>query len=214
MPRSPWFLFGLDTMITTKKHPVAAKPGKIFVFSAASGAGKTTLLNYLRDTVPNLVYSISATTRKPRKGEKDGTHYFFLSEDEFKRKIAAGEFAEWAIVHGNYYGTPRRFVDDVIASGRHIIMDIDVVGKKKFDAAYPLAVGIMVLPPSIEILRQRLKGRGADSDETIELRLTNAVKEMDFAKTEGKYEYTVVNDDLKQTQQEVVAIVCNEIAGQ
>ena len=111
-----------------------SKRGKIFVFSAASGAGKTTLLDYLRQTVPGLVYSISATTRPPRAGEKDSVHYFFLTENEFGKKLKAGEFAEWAVVHGHFYGTPRSFIDDTIASGKHIIMDIDVMGKKKFDS--------------------------------------------------------------------------------
>src|SRR5664279_4358891 len=96
------------------------KKGLLFVFSAPSGAGKTTLLNYLHDTVPNLVYSISVTTRPPRKGEVDGRHYFFINEEEFKRRIDRNEFAEWAPVHGNYYGTPRSFIDSTVASGRHI----------------------------------------------------------------------------------------------
>lgn len=188
------------------------KPGKIFVFSAASGAGKTTLLDHLRQTVPGLVYSISATTRLPRAGEKDGVHYFFLSESEFTKKMEAGEFAEWAIVHGHFYGTPRCFIDNTIASGKHIIMDIDVIGKKKFDVVYPQAVGILILPPSIEILRQRLERRGTDSREAIDLRIANAAKEMDFAKKEGKYEYTVVNNNLEKAKSDVIRIVRQEIA--
>jgi guanylate kinase len=187
-------------------------PGKIFVFSAASGAGKTTLLNHLKSTVPNLVYSISATTRKPRRGERNGEHYFFMKTGEFKRKINNGEFAEWAVVHGNYYGTPRRFIDDTIASGKHIIMDIDVFGKKKFDAVYPNAVGIFLVPPSIDVLRMRLEDRQEDSDESIAIRIANASKEMAFAAKEGKYEYTVVNDDLQQAKADVVAIVKKAVA--
>jgi guanylate kinase len=199
--------------MTHNKIPnITGKPGKIFVFSAASGAGKTTLLNYLNETVPNLVYSISATTRSPRKGEKDGVHYFFISEDEFKGKISKSEFAEWAVVHGHYYGTPRSFIDETISSGRHIIMDIDVVGKKKFDAHYPHAIGILLVPPSISVLRKRLQDRKTDSEETITIRIANAVKEMDFAKNEGKYEYTVINDDLEKAKSDVVAIVKNEIS--
>jgi guanylate kinase len=199
-------------MNNTSNRSAANVPGKIFVFSAASGAGKTTLLNHLRATVPDLVYSISATTRPPRTGEKNGIHYFFLSEEEFKRKTANNEFAEWAIVHGHYYGTPRHFIDETIASGKHIIMDIDVKGKKKFDAVYPGAVGILIVPPSIEDLRRRLKDRNTDSEETIDLRIANAVKEMDFAKKEGKYEYTVVNDDLEKAESEVAKIVKKEIS--
>lgn len=187
------------------------KKGKIFVFSAASGAGKTTLLNYLAATVPNLVYSISATTRKPRYNEKDGIHYFFLTPEQFKNKIENNEFAEWAIVHENYYGTPRKFIDDTIASGKHIIMDIDVFGKKNFDKIYPHSCGILVVPPSIAALKQRLLARSADTLEVINVRVKNAEKEMDFAKKEGKYEYTVINDNLDKAKEQVVSIVLNEI---
>jgi len=187
------------------------KTGKIFVFSAASGAGKTTLLNYLSETVPNLVYSISATTRMPRVNEQDGVHYFFLTQDEFKEKIAQNKLAEWALVHGNYYGTPQDFIDRTIASGKHIIMDIDVFGKKKFDEVYPEAIGILVLPPSLAAIRERLEHRCTDSEEVITLRVANAEKEMAFAKAHGKYEYTVVNDDLEKAKQEIVAIVNSEI---
>jgi guanylate kinase len=185
--------------------------GKIFVFSAASGAGKTTLLNYLAHAVPNLVYSISATTRAPRPHEKNGVHYFFMNEAEFKRRIQNNEFAEWAIVHDNYYGTPKRFIDETIASGRHIIMDIDVFGKKKFDETYPHAVGVLIVPPGLDVLRQRLEGRRTDSPEVVDLRIANAEKEMAFAKVQGKYEYTVVNKDLQKARAEVVAIVKKEL---
>jgi guanylate kinase len=186
--------------------------GKIFVFSAASGAGKTTLLEYLRAAVPNLVYSISATTRPPRKGEIDGVHYFFLSENEFRKKIDAREFAEWAMVHDHHYGTPRNFVDGVVASGKHIIMDIDVVGKKQFDIIYPEAVGVFILPPSVDVLRQRLQRRNTDSQDVIDVRVANAVKEMEFAKREGKYEFTIVNDSLEKAKSDVVALVRSVIA--
>ncbi|HMD68079.1 MAG TPA: guanylate kinase [Chitinivibrionales bacterium] len=208
----PCFRCVCNRMTTLEEPSDRSKHGKIFVFSAASGAGKTTLLEHLRNTVPGLVYSISATTRLPRTGEKDGVHYFFLSEKEFKKKMEAGEFAEWAVVHGHFYGTPRCFIDDTVVSGKHIIMDIDVIGKKKFDTVYPQAVGILILPPSIEILRQRLEKRGTDSREAIDLRITNAVREMDFARNNGKYQYTVVNDELARAKSDVVNIVRNEIA--
>ena len=181
--------------------------GKIFVFSAPSGAGKTTILSYLKDSVPNLVYSISATTRKPRKGEINNEHYFFLSKDEFKKRIEEGEFAEWAQVHGNYYGTPRSFVDDTIKRGLHIIMDIDVFGKKQFDRVYPEAVGILILPPSMEELERRLRSRSSDDEETIRTRLVNARTEIDFARSKGKYEYTIINNDLEKAELEVANLV-------
>jgi len=185
--------------------------GKVFVFSAPSGAGKTTLLNYMHDSVPNLVYSISATTRLPRVGEVDGRHYFFINEEEFKRRIDRDEFAEWALVHDHYYGTPRSFIDATIASGHHIIMDIDVAGKKKFDLVYPEAIGILILPPGLETLERRLRARKSDDESTIRLRLANAAREVSFAKTQGKYEYTIVNDDLETAKQETVRLITSLI---
>jgi guanylate kinase len=183
--------------------------GKIFVFSAASGGGKTTLLNYLKKVFPELVYSISVTTRSPRPQEINGKHYFFISNEEFERKIAAGEFAEWAKVHDYYYGTPRTFIDQTIADGKHITMDIDVFGKKQFDVLYPQAIGIMLLPPSLEVLEYRLRHRKTDSEAVIQVRLSNAKKEIEFAREHGKYEFTVINDDLVTAKAEVAAIVRN-----
>ncbi len=183
------------------------KPGNIFVFSAASGAGKSTLLERLRERMPHLVYSVSATTRTPRAHEVDGVHYFFLTEEEFRRRIDANEFAEWQKVHGNYYGTPRSFIDENRAAGRHVVMDIDVHGKLTFDKVYPDAVGVLVLPPSMEVLERRLRERGTDSEETVQLRLSNAREEMRVAREEGRYEYTVINDELDRALEEVVELV-------
>ncbi len=154
-----------------------------------------------------MIYSISVTTRPPRRGERDGVHYFFVSREEFERKIAAQEFAEWALVHEHYYGTPKSFIDATITAGKHIIMDIDVVGKIKFDAVYPQAVGIFVLPPSLDVLAKRLRNRQTDDDETIRLRLENAKKEISFARSKGKYEYFIINDDLEKAKNEVVSII-------
>jgi guanylate kinase len=184
-----------------------SRVGRIFVFSAASGGGKTTILNHLRSVYPGLVYSISVTTRPPRAGERDGIHYFFVSRKEFEQKIAANEFAEWAVVHGHFYGTPKSFIDRTIAAGNHIVMDIDVFGKIKFDAAYPQAIGILILPPSLEILETRLRNRKTDDEGTIRLRLENAKKEMAFAASNGKYEFTIINDDLEKAKAEAVSIV-------
>lgn len=181
--------------------------GKIIVFSAASGAGKTTILNYLKKIIPDLVYSISATTRPARKHEKNGIHYFFLAISEFKQKIKNHEFAEWAQVHENYYGTPKKFIDATIQSGKTIIMDIDVFGKASFDKVYPEALGIFIKPPSLEELEKRLYNRQTDSNEVIALRLANARKEMEFAEKKGKYEYTIVNDNLAETCTEVTLLV-------
>ncbi len=186
--------------------------GRIFVVSSPSGGGKTTLLNHVLETVPGVTYSISATTRAPRPGEEDGRHYFFLTEEQFQRRIAEGAFAEWQRVHGNYYGTPIDFVRETVNSGRHLLMDIDVYGKKKFDAVFPEAVGILILPPSLEELGRRLRERGQDSEEAIVTRLGNARDEMEFARREGKYEYRVINDELRRAESEIVSIVFSEIA--
>ncbi len=183
------------------------KTGKIFVFSAPSGAGKTTLMTRLKQNIPQLVYSISATTRKPRAGEVHGTHYFFYSVDEFKEMIAAGAFAEWATVHGNYYGTPRSFIDATIKSGNCIIMDIDVQGKLQFDKVYPEAVGILILPPSMEELENRLRKRGSEDDATVNLRLKNAITEIETAKSTGKYEHVIINDDFNRAAAEIESVV-------
>ena len=181
--------------------------GKIFVFSAPSGAGKNTLINFVRKAIPEMVYSISATTRSPRVGEVAGRDYFFLTEEEFRRRIREGGFAEWALVHGHYYGTPRNPINATILAGRHVIMDIDVVGKIKFDNAYPRAIGILILPPSLEVLENRLRARGSDDEKTIQLRMINARREIEFAKTQGKYEYTIVNDDLAAAENETLTLI-------
>ncbi|MBN1309709.1 MAG: guanylate kinase [Chitinispirillaceae bacterium] len=188
------------------------KKGHLIVFSAPSGAGKTTLLDYLRICIPELMYSISATTRHPRPGERHGEHYFFLSEEEFRRTIDEGGFAEWMMVHGSYYGTPRSFIDENLGRGADIVMDIDVFGKKKFDAVYPGAVGILIVPPGMDELERRLRERHSESDEAIERRMTNAAVEMNYALCEGKYEHRIVNDDLERAKRETLRIVRDIIA--
>ena len=169
---------------------------KLFVMSAPSGAGKTTLKDLVIKEFPDMVYSISATTRAPREGEGDGTHYFFKSRDEFKRMIENNELVEWNEVHGNFYGTPKSFVEKMLSEGKRVLFDLDVFGKVNFDKVYPEAIGILILPPSLEILEQSLSNRHTDSDEVIRLRLHNARKEIEFAKQHGKYEYKIVNDNL------------------
>ncbi|MBD3419546.1 MAG: guanylate kinase [Chitinivibrionales bacterium] len=189
------------------------KKGKIIVVSAASGAGKTTLLSHVVERIPHVVYSISATTRPPREHEKHGVHYFFMSKETFERKIVENAFAEWQEVHGNYYGTPREFIDATVTSSKHIIMDIDVYGKKEFDRDYPEAVGIFVRPPSMDELEKRLRDRNTDAEEVIQTRLKNARDEMAFAEKQGKYEYVLINDYLQQARRDMMTIVTNIIAG-
>ena len=180
---------------------------KLFVMSAASGAGKTTLKDKVIGEFPDIVYSISATTRKPREGEVDGVHYFFKTKEEFEKLIKEDGLIEWNEVHGNYYGTPKFFVEDMLRQGKRVLFDLDVFGKVNFDKVYPDATGILILPPSEEELEHRLRGRGTDSEEVIRLRLENAKKEMEFAKTKGKYEYTIINDDLERAADELRAIL-------
>ena len=182
---------------------------KLFVMSAASGAGKTTLKDKVFGEFPDIVYSISATTRKPREGEVDGVHYFFKTKEEFEKLIKEDGLIEWNEVHGNYYGTPKFFVEDMLRQGKRVLFDLDVFGKVNFDKVYPDATGILILPPSEEELERRLRGRGTDSEEVIRLRLENAKKEMEFAKTKGKYEYTIINDDLERAADELRAILKN-----
>ena len=180
---------------------------KLFVMSAASGAGKTTLKDLVIKDFPDIKYSISATTRKPREGEIDGVHYFFKTKEEFEQMIKDNGLIEWNEVHGNYYGTPKSFVEKTLAEGNRVLFDLDVFGKVNFDKVYPDATGIFIMPPSDEELERRLRGRGTDSEDVIQLRLANAKKEIEFAKTHGKYEYTIINDDLQKAADELRAIL-------
>jgi guanylate kinase len=183
----------------TRSHP--------FVVSAPSGAGKTSLISKILERFPGMVYSISATTRAPRGKEQDGIHYYFKTKDEFQAMIRNGELAEWNEVHGNFYGTPRGPVDAVLRFGGAVILDLDVFGKVNFDKVYPDAIGILIVPPSLEELERRLRGRGTDPEDVIQVRLKNAIAELDFAQKNGKYEHTIVNDDFDQALQQLAEIV-------
>lgn len=180
---------------------------KLFVMSAASGAGKTTLKDLVIKDFPDIKYSISATTRKPREGEVNGVHYFFKTREEFEELIKNDGLIEYNEVHGNYYGTPKSFVEQTLAEGNRVLFDLDVFGKVNFDKVYPDATGILILPPSAEELERRLRGRGTDAEDVIQLRLNNAKKEIEFAQTQGKYEYTIINDDLQKAADELRAIL-------
>ncbi|NLB63007.1 MAG: guanylate kinase [Fibrobacter sp.] len=180
---------------------------QLFVMSAASGAGKTTLKDHILKHFPQIEYSISATTRPPRPGEENGKHYFFHSVEDFKKMIANQELVEWNLVHGNYYGTPKQFVADKLEAGISLIFDIDVFGKPNFDLVYPQAVGLLILPPNLEVLEERLRARGSDSEEVIKTRLENARKEIEFAHKKGKYEHTIINDDLAKSIEKLSQII-------
>lgn len=186
--------------------------GRLVVFSAPSGAGKSTLISSVMDRIPGMRYSVSATTRKPRPGEVDGIHYFFMERLHFEAMIHAGEFAEWNEVHGNLYGTPRPFLDACTARGEHVVLDIDVFGKRNFDKIYPDNLGILIIPPSIEELERRLRGRKTDSEEVIRVRLANACKELEAAES-GHFTYRLVNDDFETAKKELEAILRKELQG-
>ena len=184
--------------------------GKIFVVSAPSGAGKTSLLKRIFNEFPDLMFSVSATTRKARHNEKDGVDYLFCSRKQFKDMIKNNKLAEWREVHGNLYGTPIEPVKEIVKKGRNIILDIDVFGKSDFDRIFPKNTGILILPPSFKELEHRLRSRGTDSDEAVAKRLKNARLEMNFAKKHGIYKYTVVNDDFEQALKGLIKIIRNE----
>ena len=179
--------------------------GKIFVISAPSGAGKTTLVGLLRERFPLLAESVSCTTRAPRGHEVDGVDYFFLSKEEFFAKREAGLFAEWAEVHGNFYGTPLDFLQKQLESGKDIICDIDYQGAINIKKAFPEeAVLILVLPPSMEELESRLRLRATDNPEVIKTRLHNAKNEILHY---PHFDFVVVNNDLNTAAAQMTAII-------
>lgn len=174
------------------------------ILSAPSGGGKTSIARRLLERRRDLGYSVSCTTRPPRAGEVDGRDYRFLTHDAFVAARDAGEFAEWAEVHGNYYGTLRSEVERVLASGQHVLMDIDVQGARQFHAAFPDTVLVFVLPPSGEVLKARLDARKSENRERLLVRLRNARAELGEV---GRYHYVVVNDDLERAVDQVSAII-------
>jgi len=166
--------------------------------------GKGTLIRALRESVPELELSTSATTRPPRPGERDGADYHFLSEDEFARRVAAGEFLEHAIYSGNMYGTLRSEVEGRTARGAPVLLEIELQGARQVRASMPEAVQIFIAPPSAHDLRRRLQGRGTDSAEVIEARLRVAVEEL---AARGEFRHTIVNDDVERATVELAALV-------
>ena len=187
------------------------KKGRLVVFSAPSGAGKSSLIAAAMEAIPNLRYSVSATTRSPRAREVDGVHYFFLTREGFEAMIASGELAEWNEVHGNLYGTPRPFLDQTTARGEHVALDLDVFGKRRFDQVYPDNLGILILPPSFEELERRLRGRGTDPEDVIHVRLLNARAELAAAQM-GNFRHRLVNDDFERARKELLDILGAELA--
>jgi guanylate kinase len=181
--------------------------GKLFIVSAPSGTGKTSLCNELLKQYPDLIYSISYTTREPRSNEIDGKDYFFVSEDKFQEMIKADEFIEWAEVHGNYYGTPKKFIEDNLSSGINILLDIDPQGARQLRKKLDFGIYIFIVAPSLKDLKERLMKRKTESEDRIRLRLENAKKEIHFYKN---YDYIVVNKNFSKAYRELESIYIAE----
>lgn len=183
------------------------RKGVLLVFSGPSGAGKGTVCKALKQGNPVFRLSISATTRLPRSGEVDGVHYYFLKKDIFKEMIEDGQLLEWAEVYGNYYGTPRRFVQEALEQGNDVILEIDIQGALQVKEKFPEAVLIFIAPPSKTELESRLISRGTDSREEIQKRLSCTVGEMKLA---SRYDYIVINDEVLRAVKTVRAILTAE----
>jgi guanylate kinase len=178
--------------------------GILFIVSAPSGAGKGTILERLLASDGHVAYSVSATTRTPRRGEVDGVDYHFLSDEDFRARVARGEFVEWAEVHERCYGTLRDALTGQLASGRDIILEIDVQGMRQVKSFFPEAVSVFIMAPSFEELERRIRSRGTDSEESILLRLKNARVEME---SRNVFDYAIVNGHLDTAVEDMRAIV-------
>lgn len=191
-------------MTVARKSQSGPRKGSVIVISAPSGSGKSTLVKSLMASIPGLVFSVSYTTRPRRPGERHGREYFFVSPAGFKKRIAAGEFAEWANVHGHFYGTSRKQVRKAQAAGKDVLLDIDVQGHSQVRRRLPDAVSIFILPPSYRELQLRLRRRHSDAPDVIRRRLVNARKEM---RRWREYDYLVVNDRVMNAARTLCAVV-------
>jgi guanylate kinase len=182
----------------------------LIVISGPSGAGKTSVCQALLEELPHTVWSVSVTTRRPRSGERSGESYVFVSPEEFDRRQAAGEFLESAEYVGHRYGTPRRPVEDALDSGQNVVLEIDVQGGIQVAAAMPESTRVFLLPPNMESLRARLEGRATEAREQLARRLAKADGEIGAARDSGAYQHFVVNDDLRDTIEQVKQLIQQE----
>ena len=178
--------------------------GNLFIVAAPSGAGKTTLVRLLLENDPQIGVSISHTTRMPRPGEENGREYHFIDVPAFLDRVQRGEFLEWAEVHGNYYGTSKRWIESEMSSGRDVLLEIDWQGAQQVRKSFRQAIGIFVLPPSMDVLKARLSGRGTDSAEVIARRIAAAHDEMRHV---DEFDYVIINDDLRQASGDLQSII-------
>ncbi|MGC8971051.1 MAG: guanylate kinase [bacterium] len=183
---------------------ISKKEGILFIVSGPSGVGKGTVISEVLKIVPDINLSISYTTRTPRKNETNGKEYFFVSEEEFNHMIERGEFLEWARVHGNLYGTPRRYIEEKLKNREDVILEIDTQGARQVKKVFPNGVFIFILPPSMDELLKRLCMRGTESEDDIKLRLNNAKEEL---REWEWYNYTVVNESISLTGEIIASII-------
>ncbi len=192
-----------SSKMANQKENVTPK-GVLLVVSGPSGAGKGTICQMLRDRLPDLGYSISVTTRQPRNGEVDGVNYFFKTVPEVQDMIAKGELLEYAEVYGNYYGTPRKYVMDLLDKGQDVLLEIDIQGALQIKKRFPEGVFVFIVPPSLEELSARIYKRGTDSVDVIERRMASAAGELTYA---AEYDYIIVNDIAEKAANKVLTIM-------
>lgn len=178
--------------------------GVLLVVSGPSGAGKGTICQLLREKLPDLGYSVSVTTRQPRVGEVDGVNYFFKTIEQVKEMIAADELLEYAEVYGNYYGTPRQYVMDLLNAGKDVLLEIDIQGALQIKQRFPEGVFVFIVPPSLDELSARIYKRGTDSEDVIKRRMASAASELTYA---AEYDYIIVNDIVEKAANKILTIM-------